>query len=222
MQARGSLGNLAQAPGYHKIKVPILYTGRAGKASARGGEYGANQLYSRESIVNSSQKAAGWRRASSALRFMPLAARSRLDSDGRVDVFMSSSGQDAEPKNRGSAPAGRGQTYCYTCFEPTPQRFLVLCLAMGRFARVVVTNVAHHVTQRGNARQFLLASDAERLVYLDLFPIIRQSGLLQDLKTCITLRLSQASLSQASLSPASNLQFEVSALRRRSGSPITP
>ena len=40
---------------------------------------------------------------------------------------------------------------------------------MGRFARVVVAKVAYHVTQRGNARQFLLASDAERLVYLDLF-----------------------------------------------------
>ncbi len=64
---------------------------------------------------------------------------------------------------------------------------------MGRFARVVVANVAYHVTQRGNARQFLLASDAERLVYLDLFPIIRQSGLLQDFKTCITLRLSPVS-----------------------------
>ena len=40
---------------------------------------------------------------------------------------------------------------------------------MARFARVVVANVAYPVTQRGNARQFLLASDAERLVYLDLF-----------------------------------------------------
>ena len=40
---------------------------------------------------------------------------------------------------------------------------------MGRFARVVVANVAYHVRQRGNARQFLLATDAERLVYVDLF-----------------------------------------------------
>lgn len=39
---------------------------------------------------------------------------------------------------------------------------------MARLARVVVVNVAHHVTQRGNARQFLLASDGERLVYLEL------------------------------------------------------
>ena len=29
-------------------------------------------------------------------------------------------------------------------------------------------DVAHHVTQRGNARQFILASDSERMVYLDL------------------------------------------------------
>jgi hypothetical protein len=34
--------------------------------------------------------------------------------------------------------------------------------------RLVAVDVAHHVTQRGNARQFILASDAERMVYLDL------------------------------------------------------
>ena len=39
---------------------------------------------------------------------------------------------------------------------------------VARLARVVVAEVAHHVTQRGNARQFLLASDAERFAYLDL------------------------------------------------------
>src|SRR5208337_4685663 len=39
---------------------------------------------------------------------------------------------------------------------------------MARLPRVVVADVAHHVTQRGNARQFLLASDSERMVYLDL------------------------------------------------------
>jgi putative transposase len=40
--------------------------------------------------------------------------------------------------------------------------------AVARLARVVAVDVAHHVTQRGNARQFILASDAERAVYLDL------------------------------------------------------
>jgi len=39
---------------------------------------------------------------------------------------------------------------------------------MARFARVVVAGAAHHVTQRGNGRQFLLASDSDRMVYLDL------------------------------------------------------
>src|SRR5215472_6885515 len=39
---------------------------------------------------------------------------------------------------------------------------------MARLARVVAVDVAHHVTQRGNARQFILASDSERMVYLDL------------------------------------------------------
>jgi REP-associated tyrosine transposase len=39
---------------------------------------------------------------------------------------------------------------------------------MARLARVVAVDVAHHVTQRGNARQYILSSDAERMVYLDL------------------------------------------------------
>lgn len=39
---------------------------------------------------------------------------------------------------------------------------------MARFARVVVVDVAHHVTQRGNARQVILSSDGERAAYLEL------------------------------------------------------
>ena len=39
---------------------------------------------------------------------------------------------------------------------------------MARLARVVAVDVAHRVTQRGNARQFILSSDTERMVYLDL------------------------------------------------------
>jgi len=39
---------------------------------------------------------------------------------------------------------------------------------MARLARIVVVNTPHHVTQRGNARQFILASDSERRVYLEL------------------------------------------------------
>ena len=39
---------------------------------------------------------------------------------------------------------------------------------MARLARIAVVNVPHHVTQRGNARQFILNSDAERVVYLEL------------------------------------------------------
>ena len=37
-----------------------------------------------------------------------------------------------------------------------------------RLGRIVVVNVAHHVTQRGNGRQFILANDDERSVYLSL------------------------------------------------------
>jgi REP element-mobilizing transposase RayT len=43
---------------------------------------------------------------------------------------------------------------------------------MARLARVVAVGVPHHVTQRGNARQFILACDADRKVYLGL---LRQS-----------------------------------------------
>lgn len=39
---------------------------------------------------------------------------------------------------------------------------------MARLARIAIVNVPHHVTQRGNARQFLLAADSERLVYFEL------------------------------------------------------
>jgi putative transposase len=39
---------------------------------------------------------------------------------------------------------------------------------MARIARVVTTDLAHHVTQRGDGRQFILADDAGRMVYLDL------------------------------------------------------
>jgi putative transposase len=39
---------------------------------------------------------------------------------------------------------------------------------MVRLARVVAIDVAHHITQRGNARRFILERDTERAVYLDL------------------------------------------------------
>ena len=39
---------------------------------------------------------------------------------------------------------------------------------MARLARVIAVEVAHHVTQRGNARQFILNDDADREVYRNL------------------------------------------------------
>jgi putative transposase len=39
---------------------------------------------------------------------------------------------------------------------------------MARLARVVAADVPHHVTQRGNARRSILASDTDRSVYLTL------------------------------------------------------
>ncbi len=39
---------------------------------------------------------------------------------------------------------------------------------MARLPRVVLLDVPHHVTQRGNARQVILSSDADRITYLAL------------------------------------------------------
>jgi putative transposase len=39
---------------------------------------------------------------------------------------------------------------------------------VARLARVIAVDVPHHVTQRGNARRFILDCDADRQVYLDL------------------------------------------------------
>jgi putative transposase len=40
--------------------------------------------------------------------------------------------------------------------------------AMARLPRVVIVDVPHHVTQRGNARQVILSSDVDRSAYLEL------------------------------------------------------
>ncbi|HKW98894.1 MAG TPA: transposase [Bryobacteraceae bacterium] len=39
---------------------------------------------------------------------------------------------------------------------------------MARMARVIAEGVAHHITQRGNARRVVFTSDTDRLVYLGL------------------------------------------------------
>ena len=39
---------------------------------------------------------------------------------------------------------------------------------MARLARVVAVGIVHHVTQRGNAGRYILNSDADRMVYLNL------------------------------------------------------
>jgi REP element-mobilizing transposase RayT len=49
---------------------------------------------------------------------------------------------------------------------------------MARLARVVAVGVPHHITQRGNARRFILQDEADRKVYLDL---LRQSTELHEI-----------------------------------------
>jgi len=60
----------------------------------------------------------------------------------------------------------------------THQVLSAIFLAMARFARVVVVDVPHHVTQRGNARQIILSNDADRVAYLEL---LRQHSALHGL-----------------------------------------
>jgi REP element-mobilizing transposase RayT len=45
---------------------------------------------------------------------------------------------------------------------------MLLFCVMARLGRVVVVNVPHHLTHRGNARRFVLDCDADRAVFLKL------------------------------------------------------
>jgi hypothetical protein len=47
---------------------------------------------------------------------------------------------------------------------PRAARFLLVT----RLARVLAVDVPHHLTQRGNARGFILDCDADRMAYLNL------------------------------------------------------
>ena len=56
---------------------------------------------------------------------------------------------------------------------------------MARLPRVVIVDVPHHVTQRGNARQVILASDADRFTYLELLREYSQLYVLSVLGYCL-------------------------------------
>jgi putative transposase len=62
---------------------------------------------------------------------------------------------------------------------------VVLCCPHARLPRVIVVRVPRHVTQRGNARRFILAGDDERRVYLDLFRQYSQLHELSVLGYCL-------------------------------------
>jgi putative transposase len=57
-----------------------------------------------------------------------------------------------------SVPASRPRIWSVFCYP----------YVMPRIARITLANMPHHVTQRGNAGQFLLAADSEKNVYLAL------------------------------------------------------
>jgi putative transposase len=56
---------------------------------------------------------------------------------------------------------------------------------MARLARVVAVGVPHHITQRGNGRQLILTSDAERTVYMELLRQAVQLHSLNVLAYCL-------------------------------------
>jgi putative transposase len=56
---------------------------------------------------------------------------------------------------------------------------------MARLPRVVIVDVPHHVTQRGNARQVILAGDADRATYLELLRDYSQLYALSVLGYCL-------------------------------------
>jgi putative transposase len=65
----------------------------------------------------------------------------------------------------GTGPIPELETAFKSCATPV---LSAIFLAMARFPRVVVVDVPHHVTQRGNARQVILSDDADRVAYLGL------------------------------------------------------
>ncbi len=52
--------------------------------------------------------------------------------------------------------------------RPVGFSLLISVAIVGRFTRVVAVDVAHHVTQCGTGRRFILDCDADRIVYLKL------------------------------------------------------
>jgi len=67
--------------------------------------------------------------------------------------------RDKKPGDRNKKPGDR---------NPGTDGTFTVIVCVARLARVVAVDVPHHVTQRGNARQYILDSDADRMVYLDL------------------------------------------------------
>jgi hypothetical protein len=95
-------------------------------------------------------------------------AISRSDPIGPLIPTHPCSGRKRLPENKGASSTkatdreNRGLTGRFRF------RAIGVFLLVARFARVIALGTPHHVTQRGNARQFILTTDAERLIYLDL------------------------------------------------------
>ena len=89
---------------------------------------------------------------------------------GRTPIISSRSGNHRTP-TRAIAVGGPGHP-CYF-------------LLMARLPRVVIVDVPHHVTQRGNARQVILASDTDRVTYLELLREYSQLYALSVLGYCL-------------------------------------
>jgi REP element-mobilizing transposase RayT len=88
---------------------------------------------------------------------------------------------------------------------------------MARLPRVVVVDVPHHVTQRGNARQVILADDADRIAYFDLLRKYSQLHSLSLLGWCLMsnhVHLIAVPRTDDGLASARESQPDLTALRR--------
>ena len=72
-------------------------------------------------------------------------------------------GTDGRTRGRGEPGENPGRTRGEPGGRTRGQtgRFLLFCLPVARLARVIAVDVLHHITQRGNARRFILDCDAE-------------------------------------------------------------
>jgi hypothetical protein len=75
--------------------------------------------------------------------------------------------RDRKPGKPGTGKPGTDGTF-FREFRGGKRIVFGILAGMARLARVVAVDVPQHVTQRGNARQYIFEKDSDRCVYLEL------------------------------------------------------